>query len=133
MHTYQPTYIPLFNNAVSAGFPSPADDYIDKKLDLNEYLIKHPAATYFIRCNSNAMNGCGIYEGDLLIVDKSLNPDHNKIIIAEYDGELILRRLQKTSNGICLVSSNKNYATIHIHKTENFSVWGIVTNTIHKL
>ena len=125
--------IPLFTNAVPAGFPSPADDYIDKKLDLNEYLIKHPTATYFMRANNNAMIGCGIHKGDLLIVDKSLTAQNGKMIIAEYDGALILRRLQKTSNGIYLTASNEKYLTIHISDVDNFCVWGVVTNIIHKV
>jgi len=125
--------IPLLVHAVSAGFPSPADDYIDKNLDLNEYLIKHPAATYFMRANNNAMIGCGVHKGDLLIVDKSLVPENGKMIIAEYEGALTLRRLQKTSHSIALIASNKHYPAIHIDDVDNFCVWGVVTNIIHKV
>lgn len=87
--------IPLFVEKISAGFPSPADDYIDKKIDLNEFLIKHPAATFFVRVVGDSMINAGIHAGDILVVDRALEPADNKIIIAVLDGELTVKRIKK--------------------------------------
>src|SRR4030042_6039051 len=85
--------LPLYISRIKAGFPSPADDYIEKELDLNEYLIKHPAATFFVRVEGNSMIDAGIHSGDILIVDKSLEAKNNKIVIAVVNGELTVKRI----------------------------------------
>ena len=87
--------LPLFIHSVTAGFPSPADDYLDTSLDLNSYLIKHPAATYLARAKGDSMEGCGIYDGDLLIIDRSLDAQDGQIIIAALDGQLTCKILDK--------------------------------------
>lgn len=88
--------LPLYLSPVKAGFPSPADDFIDRKLDLHEYLVHNEAATFFLRAQGDSMTGAGIHDGDLLIVDRSIEASHNKIVIAAIDGELTVKRLQRT-------------------------------------
>ena len=125
--------LPLFVSEVPAGFPSPAEDYIDKKLDLNEYLIRHPAATYFVRVSGDSMQGAGIHSGDLLIVDRSLEARHKHVVIAVYRGELTVKRLHKLKQKIFLMPENSNYAPIEISPDEDFEIWGVVTYVIHAL
>lgn len=120
--------LPLFIHSVSAGFPSPADDYLDRSLDLNTYLITHPAATYLARAKGDSMEGCGIYDGDLLIVDRSLNAQHGDIIIAALDGQLTCKTLDK--NKQCLTSSNKAYSAIPIDEFSELIIEGVVIHSI---
>ena len=124
---------PLFLVPVSAGFPSPAEDYLEGNLDLNKYLIKHPAATFFVRVTGNSMIDAGIHDGDILIVDRSLKPADRKVIIAAVNGELTVRRVRATKDGIVLISENKNYKPLQIGEEMGFEVWGVVTNVIHPL
>ena len=123
--------MPLFITAVQAGFPSPADDYIDRTLDLNELLIRHPAATFFIRAAGDSMTGAGIRNGDILIVDRAEAPRSGSIIIAVIDGELTVKRLVKKGNTVSLVPENPEYKTIEISPESGFEVWGVVIHVIH--
>ena len=120
--------LPLFIHSVPAGFPSPADDYLERSLDLNTYLIKHPAATYLARAKGHSMEGCGIYDGDLLIVDRSLEPQHGQIVIAALDGQLTCKILDK--NRQCLVSANKHYAPIAIGEFSELIIEGVVSHSV---
>lgn len=128
----KPQLSPLFLSPVAAGFPSPADDFIERKLDLNEYLIRHPLATYFVRVSGNSMINAGIYDQDLLIVDRALNPLNNDIIIASLDGELTVKRIIKNQNKIYLKAENPDYSAIQILPESNFLVWGVVTYVLAK-
>ena len=123
----------LFEAGVSAGFPSPAADYEEDKLNLNEYLIKHPAATFFVRVIGDSMVGAGIHCGDLLIVDRSLEPRDKSVIIAVVNGELTVKRIRIKRNKITLEPENENYCAQQITEDEEFEVWGVVTSVIHKL
>ena len=123
--------LPLFQTAVSAGFPSPADDYIDKNLDINELLVKHPASTFFVRVSGDSMTKAGIQSGDLLIVDRSLEPTDKKIVIAVINGELTVKRIRKTKNKLFLVPENENYPPIEVSEFADFEIWGVVTAVIH--
>ncbi len=125
--------MPLFLESVSAGFPSPADDYMDKSLDLNEYLIHNPAATFFVRVTGNSMLDAGIHGDDLLIVDRSLSPKDGSIIIAVIDGELIVKRMSMKKNKIFLIAENRSFDPIEIKPEMNFEVWGVVTTVIHSV
>lgn len=125
--------LPLYISRVKAGFPSPADDYIEKQLDLNEYLIKHPASTFFVRVEGDSMIDAGIHSGDILIVDKSLEPKNNKIVIAVVNGELTVKRIKKTGGKVFLIAENDNYSPIEITGDTDFVIWGIVTNVIHSV
>lgn len=128
-----PQKLPLFIARVSAGFPSPADDHIDKNLDLNEFLIKHPAATFFVRVAGNSMINAGIRNGDLLIVDKALEPADNKIVVAALNGELTVKRIRKIKGKLFLAPENQDYQPIEIEPESQFEVWGVVTHVIQTL
>ncbi len=122
---------PLFLARIAAGFPSPADDFIDKKLDLNEFLIKHPAATFFVRVDGDSMIDVGIHSGDILIVDRAQEASDNKIVIAVLDGELTVKRIHKIKNKLYLVAENPSFDPIEVNEEMNFEVWGVVTHVIH--
>ncbi len=122
----------LFESRVSAGFPSPATDYEEDKLDLNKYLIKHPAATFFVRAIGDSMIGAGIHCGDLLVVDRSIEPRDKSIVIAVVNGELTVKRI-RIGEKITLEPENENYCACEIDENADFQVWGVVTNVIHRL
>jgi DNA polymerase V len=125
--------LPLYSCTVSAGFPSPADDYLEGQLDLNKYLIKHPAATFFVRVTGDSMIGAGIHSDDLLIVDRSLEAKDGRVVIAVVNGELLVKRLKLQSSQIFLIAENPNYPLLKITDAMDFQVWGVVTNAIHSL
>jgi DNA polymerase V len=123
--------LPLQNCSVPAGFPSPAEDYVEHKLDLNSYLVTHPAATFFVRASGNSMTGANIHDGDLLIVDRSIEAAHNDIVIAVVLGEITVKRLHYLRGEIALVPENESYQTIFINEHSDLHIWGVVTNAIH--
>jgi DNA polymerase V len=125
--------LPVLLEAMSAGFLFPADDYLESKLDLNDYLIKNPSATFFLSVTGDSMINAGVHPGDILIVDRSLNPKHRSIVIAAINGELIVKRLQQSNNKFYLHAENTKYEPIEITKEMAFEVWGVVTNVIHSL
>ena len=125
--------LPLFLAKISAGFPSPADDYIDKKLDLNEFLIKHPAATFFVKVEGDSMLNAGIHSGDILIVDRALEPSDNKVVIAVLGGELTVKRIRKTNGKIYLAPENPDFSPIEVTPEMDVEVWGVVTHVIHEV
>lgn len=125
--------IPIALDSVHAGFPSPAEDYIDRNLDLNKYLIKRPSSTYFMRVTGDSMINAGIHSGDILIVDRSLEVTNGKIIIAAVNGELTVKRFIKKSNReIYLYPENPEYPIIKIEGNTCFETWGVVIYAIHK-
>jgi len=124
---------PLLGSSLPAGFPSPATDYIEATLDLNEYLITHPAATFFIRVEGDSMSGAGIHNDDLLIVDRALEPVNNRIVVAAVDGYLTVKRLRTDGERWLLQAENPAYPPIAIDPDTDFSVWGVVTYVIHKV
>ena len=124
---------PLFEAGVSAGFPSPAADYEESKLDLNKHLIKNPPATFFVRVTGDSMVGAGIHHADLLIVDRSLEPKDKSVVIAVVNGELTVKRIRIKGKKITLEAENENYCARQITEETEFEVWGIVTNVIHAL
>lgn len=124
--------LPIFLGRLPAGFPSPADDYAESKLDLNKHLIKHPAATFFVRVTGDSMIDTGIHSGDLLVVDRSLEAVDGNVIVAALDGELVCKRLEKRG-AVRLLPANRNYSPIVIQDGQDFSIWGVVTNVIHAL
>jgi DNA polymerase V len=126
-------YQSLFEGRVPAGFPSPAADYQENKLDLNKYLIKHPVATFFVRVIGDSMVGAGISCGDLLIVDRSLEPRDKNVIIAVLNGELTVKRIRIRKEKITLEPENGKYPVQKINPDADFEVWGVVTNVIHQL
>ena len=127
-----PVPLPLFNCTLSAGFPSPADDYFEKKLDLNELLITHPAATFFVKVEGDSMIGAGIHSGDMLVVDRSLTAEDGKIIVALIEGEFTVKRFVKRGGKHFLVPENSRYKPIEITEEKEFQVWGVVTYVVHR-
>lgn len=130
---HRPQALPLYACKVSAGFPSPADDFLEGKLDLNQHLVHHPAATFFVRATGDSMKNAGIYPDDILIVDRSLTPKNNSIVIAVVNGELTVKRLHKTATHVVLQPENPAYEPIVITPEHDFHIWGVVTNVIHNL
>ena len=124
--------IPLYSSTVCAGFPSPADDYIEMHLDLNSHLIKHPAATFFVIASGDSMTDAGISSGDMLVVDRSLEATHGKIVIAAINGELTVKRLSRVAGIVQLLPENTNYPPIEISGDEDLVIWGVVTHVIHQ-
>lgn len=126
--------LPLQACKVQAGFPSPTDDHIEDNIDLNKYLIKHPAATFFVRVTGDSMIGAGIHDNDLLIVDRSLSPSNGRIVIAVIDGYLTVKRLIiKTNQEAYLQAENESYCPIKLNAETGTHIWGVVTNVIHPL
>jgi len=125
--------LPIFLGRLPAGFPSPADDYLEGKLDLNRHLIKHPAATFFVRVTGDSMIGAGIHSGDLLVVDRSLEPADKHVVVAVLDGELTVKRLFKQNGVLRLLPENLNYQPIEITAQQTIEIWGVVTSVIHAL
>jgi DNA polymerase V len=121
----------LTENYVAAGFPSPAASYIENPLDLNEHLVKHPAATFFVRVMGESMTGAGIFPGDVLVVDRSLEASSNMIVIAAVDGEFTVKRLIKNKSRIVLEPENSKFKPIEINEETDFQIWGVVAYTIH--
>lgn len=125
--------LPLYAGKVSAGFPSPADDYLEGALDLNEHLIAHPSATFFVRVSGDSMIGAGIHPDDILVVDRSLEASSGRIVVVALDGELTVKRLHIGPEGIRLLPENPAYAPIPIQEETGLHVWGVVTSVIHRL
>ena len=125
--------LPMYGNKLSAGFPSPADDFLDKKIDLNEHLIKHPAATFFVRVEGDSMIHAGIFSGDTLIVDRSLQASNGKVVVAVLNGEFLVKRIKKIRNKIFLEAENPKYKSIEITESMPFEIWGVVTAVIHSV
>jgi len=125
--------LPLYSSTVPAGFPSPADDFLDKYLDLNEHLIKHPAATFFVRVAGNSMIHAGIHSGDILIVDRAEEPKNNSIIVALLDREFTVKRIRKSKNELYLIPENGKFKPIKVTDKMDFEVWGVVRYVIHEV
>ena len=123
--------LPLFSGKVAAGFPSPADDYVEKNLDLNELLVQKPAATFFVRAQGESMLGAGIHPNDILVVDRSIEAVPGKIVICALNGELTVKRLERENGQWQLKAENPAYANIVIYDELDMVIWGVVTNVIN--
>lgn len=128
-----PLSTPLYSCKISAGFASPADDHLEKCIDLNEFLIEKPAATFMLRVEGDSMIGAGIHDGDLLIVDRSLTAVNGSIVIAVVNGDLTVKRLSKQKNKVVLMPENSAYSPIEIPEDGSFFVWGCVKHVVHSI
>lgn len=117
--------------ANATGFTAAADDYMERGIDLNEQLIKNKPATFFFRMTGDAMTGAGIYNGDVLVVDRSIKNVNGKVVVAVWNGEMMVRRLEKTINKIRLLPESPRLSPIEVDAQSAFSVWGVVTYNIH--
>jgi len=123
---------PLLAFRVAAGFPSPADDYMEGRIDLNQHLIRHPAATFFVRVSGDSMTGAGIQNGDLLIVDRAAECTNGCIVVARIHDEFTLKRVRKEGHRVFLMPENKNYPPIEVTEGSDFEVWGRVTGSVRE-
>ena len=123
--------IPLLNDSVSAGFPSPADDYTEENIDLNEHLISNPFSTFFLRVKGDSMINAGIKDKDLIIVDKSLIAKPGNIVIAMIDGEFTIKRLSIKNDELYLKAENHNYPDFNFKNHIDVQIWGVVIYSIH--
>lgn len=123
--------MPLYGG-VSAGFPSPAEDYIEEALDIGEYIAPNPNSTFFVRVQGDSMVGAGIFPGSVLAVDRSVAAHHNSIIVAALNGEFTVKRLYRKCAVIKLLPENRRYEEIKIVDGDEFSVWGVVVHVLHR-
>ena len=126
-------FVPLFVTPIQAGFPSPADDYLDQPLDFNELLIAHPAATFAVRIAGDSMEGIGLYAGDIAVVDRSVTASDGKIILGILDGQFTIKRYRQRGGQFWLEAANPAYKNIPISEDSAFEVWGVVRHTIRVL
>ena len=124
--------IPLFASGVRAGFPSPADDYVENVLDLNTYLIQDAAGTFFARVEGDSMIGAGLFDGDVIVVDRGRTPAHGNIVVAAIDGEFTVKRLSRSGGRVTLLPENPKYPSIQPTYDQDFVIWGVVTGAVHK-
>ncbi|MDB0006837.1 translesion error-prone DNA polymerase V autoproteolytic subunit [Flavobacteriales bacterium] len=124
--------VPLYGDSVPAGFPSPADDYLDMDLNLHDYLVQHPSATFCVRAIGDSMVDAGIQSSDVMVIDRALTPKNNDIILAVVNGEFTVKRIKKSEDELYLMPANENYKPMKITEEMNFQVWGVVTFIIHK-
>ena len=124
--------LPLVSASVEAGFPSPADDHFERGIDLNEELIRNPAATFLVRVKGESMRDAGIHTGDTLIVDKSVTPADRQIVVAMIDGEFTVKRFRKLNSRIFLEAANDSFSPIEVGEDQELTIWGAVTYIIHQ-
>ncbi|MFM7895541.1 MAG: LexA family protein, partial [Flavobacterium sp.] len=122
--------LPYVDVGISAGFPSPADDFIELTIDLNRELIKHKDSTFFAKVKGNSMKNAGIFDGDLLIIDKSLEPQDGKIAICQIDGDFTVKRIKKENDVVWLIAENEDYKPIKVTEENELMIWGIVIHSI---
>ncbi|MHB9100383.1 MAG: LexA family protein [Sulfuricella sp.] len=125
-----PQSFPLMSHSVRAGFPSPADDYVEKRIDLNDELIQHREATFFLRVRGHSMVGAGIDDGDELIVDRAIKPEHGRIVVAAVDGELTVKRFYQRGGVVKLVAESPAFPDIELKDGQEMVIWGVVTKII---
>jgi len=123
---------PLYSTQPAAGFPSPGDDMVEEALNVHDLLVKNENSTFFVRVEGNSMEGVGIFSGDILVIDRSIEPVSGKIVVAVIDGGLVVKRLQKTKAGMVLASENSDYQPIVINEQEGCVVWGVVTGSVRQ-
>ncbi len=123
---------PMLAFPVSAGFPSPADDYLEGRIDLNQHLIRHPAATFFVRVKGDSMTGAGIHDGDLLIVDRAAECVSGCIVVARIADEFTLKRVRKDGTRVFLMPENERFQPIEVTEGSDFEIWGRVTGSVRE-
>ncbi|MDG2369432.1 MAG: translesion error-prone DNA polymerase V autoproteolytic subunit [Flavobacteriales bacterium] len=125
--------VPFYEASVSAGFPSPAEDFMDLELNLQDYLIQHPSATFCVRVTGDSMIKAGISSGDVMIVDRSLETKDGNIVLAVLNGEFTVKRIKKNKDQLLLIPENTKFDPIIVSEEMDFKVWGVVTHVVHQL
>lgn len=123
--------LPLYGHKVSAGFPSPADDYVEDRLDLNQLLVQNKSATFFLRVKGDSMIGAGIHDGDIIVVDRSVEATDGSVVVAVTDGELTIKRLVLCTGAAELHAENPKYPPIRFKEGQELTIWGVVTSSVH--
>lgn len=123
----------MLHTPISAGFPSPAEDELQSSLDLRDLVVQCEEATYYVRVEGDSMQRCGIFSGDVLVVDRSLDPVDQSVVVAALNGEFVVKRYRKTKSRVMLVAENPDYPPIFINEAMDFLVWGVVTFVVHSL
>lgn len=121
---------PLFASEPAAGFPAPADDLVEKALDINDLVVENPASTFFVRVRGDSMEGAGIFSGDVLVVDKAVEPRDGKIVVAAVYGEMVVKRLKKVGDTFKLYSENESYEPIAVNDNDDCFIWGVVVGSV---
>lgn len=124
--------LPLYSSSPAAGFPAPGDDMVEVSLNVHDLLVKHSASTFFVRVEGDSMEGAGIYSGDILVIDRSIEPRQGVIVVAVVAGGMVVKRLQKSAAGLILVSENNQYAPITLSETDDCFIWGVVTGSVRQ-
>ena len=124
--------LPIADDGIKAGFPSPAQDFMDLAIDLNKELVRHPASTFYGRVRGDSMQGAGVYDGDILIIDKSLEPQNGDMAVCFVDGEFTIKHIRIEKEVVWLIPANDHYKTIKVTEENDFLIWGIVTYSIKK-
>ncbi|MEY2335868.1 LexA family protein [Acidithiobacillus ferrianus] len=130
---YRVCTLPLMVSRIAAGFPSPADDYVEKQIDLNAHLIQHREATFILRVTGWSMREAGIFDGDEIIVDRAITPVDGKIVVAAINGDLTVKRLRRFGNTVHLVAENPEFPPIILQEGEELCIWGVVTRVLHRV
>ena len=125
--------VDLYTTSINAGFPSPAEDHMESSLDLNQHLIKHPSATFYVYARGDSMISSGIHDGDMLVVDRSLETKNDSIVVAIINGEFTVKSISKINGKLYLIPHNTNYNPIEITEEMDFEIWGVVTHSIHSV
>ena len=125
--------LPLFDGSVPAGFPSPAEDFVEGRLDLNEYMVEHEAATFYVRVKGHSMSGAGILDGDIIAVDRALEAHHGDTVLAVIDGELTVKELYRDTDTIRLLPRNPEFTPIELKHGQELTIWGVVKGVVRKL
>jgi DNA polymerase V len=133
MPSPRPCALPLDSGKVSAGFPSPAADYEERRLDINTYLVSNPVATFFFPVEGRSMEGAEIFAGDVLVVDRSITPRHGHIVVAFVNGERLVKRLHHRAGRVALVAESRDFAPIEINQELDLVIWGVVTGKFKRL
>jgi len=123
----------LYIDRVPAGFPSPAEDFVDKELDLNDYLIGNKSATFLVKVEGRSMENAGIFDGDVIVVDRSLDPENGKVVLGVLNGEFTVKRLSIQKNKLKLLPENPDFLPIDVSEEMDFKIWGVVTFSLHRL
>lgn len=123
---------PLYSSRPAAGFPAPGDDQVENILDINDLVVKNPASTFFVRVEGDSMTGAGIFSGDVLVVDRAIDPEDAMIVVAAVNGELVVKRLSIRKAEQLLISENENYAPIAIGDGEECFIWGVVVGSVRQ-
>jgi DNA polymerase V len=124
---------PLLTSRISAGFPSPASDYLAKAINLGDLLVQHPAATFLMKVEGNSMINAGINDGDLIVIDRAIEPAHRKIVVAAVDGEFLVKRLIYRDSRCFLVAENSSYRELEVSEYSDNQIWGVVIHVIHAI